>query len=502
MEKGNTSPATPERTTGTRVTRVDVNPNVNNNNDLNKSVNENIMEGMLNSPIPIKILKNTSFPTPTTPVVDHKNPEALSPSPPQGKNYKVLYKEVTKRLFEQAELGKKHCNELEEKYENLLQEKDTKILSLQTTLGRLTESHEEEHSKNEAVADEYRKAITEHEKTIADLKEKLSENNFRGLTRISSDEEVVRLKPKRNNGKKGNVNEEQHKCQYDECDQKDVDLTKCCGCGKWVCEACNDISCLKFKQLTNKCKRIFFMCKTCAEDGCSTAAPITDNSIIISSLQKIIEKKVNQFETNIEKVIDKKLGDKMDAVTALSEKIGLDGNDKNNTPFSKILQVPSEVRKVIKDAKNDEKVESKEQEKRAENFIIHGADEIGETKEEIEENDRAYIKDILKKLRVEEVPESITRLGKPNESKGRVMKICMKTKDAKDSIMSSLGLLKGTEEIFGKISVTDDYTVSEREKLREFSAKAKEQEKNDPTRVFKVRGDPKNGLRIISYRRQ
>ena len=497
MENDNAPPVTPDRNTVTQVTRVGINPDVNKSNELNTSLDKRIVEGLMNSPIPIKILKNASFASPTTPTADHRN----TPSPPQGKNYKVLYKEVTKRLFEQAEQGKEQYLELEEKYKKLVQEKDTKILSLQTTLGRLTESREEEHSNNEAAADQYRIKIAEHEKTIAELKKKISENNFRGLMRISSEEEIVRLKPKRN-GKKENINEDQHKCQFDECGKKDADLTKCCGCGKWVCEACNDISGSKFKQLTNKCKRIYFMCKTCAEDGCNSAAPITDNSIIISSLQKIIEKKVNQFEANIEKVIDKKLGDKMDAVTALNEKIGLNGNDKENAPFSKILQVPSEVRKAIKDIKNDEKVELMEQEKRAQNFIIHGADEIGDTKEKIEENDATYIKDILKKLRVEEVPESITRLGKPNESKRRVMKICMKTKDAKASVMSNLGLLKGTEETFGKISVTEDYTVSEREKLREFSAKAKEQEKNDPTRVFKVRGDPKNGLRIISYRRQ
>ena len=152
--------------------------------------------------------------------------------------------------------------------------------------------------------------------------------------------------------------------------------------------------------------------------------------------------------------------------------------------------------------KNDEKVELLEQEKRAENFIIHGSDEIGDTNEEVEDNDATYIKDILKKLNVQEEPESITRLGKPIESKRRVMKICMKTKEAKVNVMSNLGFLKGTEEVFGKISVTEDYTVSEREKLREFSAKAKEEEKKDPSRVFKVRGDPKNGLRIISYRRK
>ena len=156
---------------------------------------------------------------------------------------------------------------------------------------------------------------------------------------------------------------------------------------------------------------------------------------------------------------------------------------------------------MIHEVTNDEKVEKLEQEKRLQNFIIHGADEIGDTEEETIANDNWYIKDILKKLRVQEEPESIIRLGKANETKKRVMKISMKTKVAKEKVMGSLGRLKGTEEEFGKISVTDDYTALEREKIREYSIKAKEQGKKDPTRFFKVRGDPKNGLRIISYKK-
>ena len=116
-------------------------------------------------------------------------------------------------------------------------------------------------------------------------------------------------------------------------------------------------------------------------------------------------------------------------------------------------------------------------------------------------NDADYIKDILKKLEVQEKPESITRLVKPNETKERVLKICMKTKIGKESVMSNLNKLKGTEEEFGKKSVTEDYTKTEREEIRKYTAKAKEQQQNDPTRVYKVRGDPKNGLRVISYKK-
>jgi hypothetical protein len=77
----------------------------------------------------------------------------------------------------------------------------------------------------------------------------------------------------------------------------------------------------------------------------------------------------------------------------------------------------------------------------------------------------------------------------------------MEFKKAKDDVMANLKRLKGSEEEFGKISVTDDYTASEREMIKDFSDRAKEQGKKDPTRVFKIRGDPKNGLRIIAYKK-
>ena len=65
--------------------------------------------------------------------------------------------------------------------------------------------------------------------------------------------------------------------------------------------------------------------------------------------------------------------------------------------------------------------------------------------------------------------------------------------------MGNLRRLKNTELEFGKISITDDYTNTEREKIKEFALRAREQCKSDPTRVFKVRGDPKNRLRIIPF---
>ena len=64
--------------------------------------------------------------------------------------------------------------------------------------------------------------------------------------------------------------------------------------------------------------------------------------------------------------------------------------------------------------------------------------------------------------------------------------------------MSNLRKLKDTEDDFGRISITDDYTQTEREKIREWNDKAKAKTSEDADYTYKVRGDPKNGLSLIS----
>ena len=49
-------------------------------------------------------------------------------------------------------------------------------------------------------------------------------------------------------------------------------------------------------------------------------------------------------------------------------------------------------------------------------------------------------------------------LGKLNERKIQPIKVIMGNKEAKEKVMSSLKKLKGTEDVFSKISITEDYT--------------------------------------------
>ena len=82
------------------------------------------------------------------------------------------------------------------------------------------------------------------------------------------------------------------------------------------------------------------------------------------------------------------------------------------------------------------------------------------------------------------------------------MKIVMKTKHDKEWVMANLNKLKNTEEEFGKIRVTDDYTNTEREQIKIWVEKAEKKSSSDTEGVYRVRGDPKNGLRLVSFLRK
>ena len=228
---------------------------------------------------------------------------------------------------------------------------------------------------------------------------------------------------------------------------------------------------------------------------------------LVSTLTKVFESKVIDVEKKVTKIIEEKLGEELKVVNEINDTIKKRYDNASVTPeinktYAKVLEVPMELRKIMKETKNNDRVEENEAEKRAQNFVIHGAMEIGENKEDIEVNDVEYIKDILRKLGVPGQPKEITRLGKPNERRKRPIKIIMQSKMNKEKVMANLWKLKGTEDEFGKISITNDHTKTERDQIKEMSEKAKKKSEEDEVYIYKVRGDPKNGLRLIPFPRK
>ena len=67
--------------------------------------------------------------------------------------------------------------------------------------------------------------------------------------------------------------------------------------------------------------------------------------------------------------------------------------------------------------------------------------------------------------------------------------------------MENLNKLKNAPEKLRNISVTDDYTKEERQIIRSKvdEATKKTQEEGDGKYIWKVRGSPKNGLRLMRF---
>ena len=412
------------------------------------------------------------------------------------------YEMLKEKHHELEKASETDFKSLKTNYETAIVNKDQAIASLAKEKEDLGDMVKALKVQNAALRDRF-----EQEKL------KVAQQNEVKLARRKS-EEMIRTKSKAKKGNKGIV--EELKCEYPECENKDEDaLIKCNSCGKWICDTCSEARIAKIKLCINNCSTIFFACSTCSKSaeasGFTINANVTNDQegnqeeainqgTFVSSMKSLFKEHVTDIEKNVENMIDKKLNEKIPA-TLLGDTNSATV-DLQDSYARKVLQVPAEVRKIIQETKNDDKVEEKEQEKRSNNFIIHGAEEFGDDMESIQKQDAEYIDDILKHLGVHQKPENILRVGDPKKSNMRPIKVTMKTKVDKQTIMSRLYRLKGTIDDFGKISITEDYTQSERDIIKSWTEKAKEKSLNDNTHVYKVRGDPKNGLKIISFKKK
>ena len=70
-----------------------------------------------------------------------------------------------------------------------------------------------------------------------------------------------------------------------------------------------------------------------------------------------------------------------------------------------------DLRQIMQETRNEELVEEREREARAKNIIVHGFTETGDTNDDVNNN----IKELFSILEIDASPESIPRLGNPNE---------------------------------------------------------------------------------------
>ena len=87
---------------------------------------------------------------------------------------------------------------------------------------------------------------------------------------------------------------------------------------------------------------------------------------------------------------------------------------------------------------------------------------------DLKEQDEKFITAFLDTIGLTLKPKQIIRLGKPNEDKKRLIKLVMSNAAEKDNIMVRLVNLKYAEDIYRKLSVRDDYTIEERNQIKEW----------------------------------
>ena len=227
-----------------------------------------------------------------------------------------------------------------------------------------------------------------------------------------------------------------------------------------------------------------------------TCSPENDGVQKLENIEALLNKRLDKIENSIDSIISKKLGESIKEVTQIGAKID-DAITNNKKSFAEISggDVTNSLTTAFRNSKNEAMVQEKEREKRSANLIIYGINESSDG--EIKEHDQNFIAALLDKIGVAQRPKQLFRLGAQAEGKTRPVKLVMATEADKDTIMARLGNLKNAEDVYRKVSVRDDYTLEERELVREYVKKAEAKNAAENTQEWKVRGTPKTGLKVV-----
>ena len=214
------------------------------------------------------------------------------------------------------------------------------------------------------------------------------------------------------------------------------------------------------------------------------------SNTIIERVTKIVDDKLNIIDTKFQNLIN--IPDKISEScktfkNVLTENVPSTGNN-------------SDFRQIMRETRNEELLQQKERAIRAHNLIIHGFSESTDRQKETDV-DNEIIKELFGVIEIESTHVSATRIGKPSDTKSRPLKVIMRNLNDKELVMNNLNKLKNAEDRFRKISITDDYTNEEREAIRikVTEAKNKTEVEGGESFIWKVRGSPKNGLRLVRF---
>ena len=101
-----------------------------------------------------------------------------------------------------------------------------------------------------------------------------------------------------------------------------------------------------------------------------------------------------------------------------------------------------------------------------------------DNKDDAIKSDNIFINSFLAASKVISTVKRASRIGLPVQGKNRPIKVVMNAEDERNRILSNLRNLKGIPE-YKTISVTEDYTITERQMIKDLSDTAKGKNKNE-----------------------
>ena len=214
-----------------------------------------------------------------------------------------------------------------------------------------------------------------------------------------------------------------------------------------------------------------------------------------TAIEELITKRFDKIDQNIDALITKKLAGILPTTSTPA------GGENSRKLFSTVVGTTGSAENhisTIKTTRNAEIIEKQEQEKRANNIIIYGvSEERPDANVTIKEHDLQFINDLFEAIEVNVVPKQAVRLGNEVNGQNRPIKVVLNSPEDKEQIMSSLKKLKNAEAPLRRISVRDDYTIEERQLIKSMQEEAKRRNTADNVTHWKVRGTPKNGLKVV-----
>lgn len=347
---------------------------------------------------------------------------------------------------------------------------DISVEDIESTNEQEEESTTDNVCKTKACLDELRSLrtiIQAQAKKIELLEEKLSQVN---INQDEEDPDGVENKNKKRKRDISGIQSIMNASIIEDSSNKDIEISALNEENKLMKEEINQ---LKKKKNTEENPL-----KTNAEN--STPNILT----LIKDLQTSIDKRFSDMHELIteKKKEDDNPNSKVASSVTYSSIVGESQSESTPTSFRAIMMA----------TKNEELAEEAEKKRRECNLIIHGKEENGD-------DDKLFVQNLNKQISVGSVKiNQIMRVGEIKANKIRPLKVVLSSPDEKNKVLYSMKNLKGNE-LYKGISVTDDYTINEREMIREFVKKAKkenEKEDKESNYIWRVRGCPKNGLTI------